>query len=467
MAMRFVVIFSCDLEVVEVPFEQIRLQGRFATFDSHNDWIGFAQSDDHETERIRCSAIYGDAFYEATVILVSLDDGYDLTRVIQYCRRCRLEKDFRPKRIFLQVSPRVICPGVKKRLLLKPVQALQSDHGTMDSEADVGSGQPAASASHPHGASVVPKPSMEAAQLLPMQNRASPSAAAASPSDLHRSVRPTDTATATSTPGPQHDQSFTAAAAAAAITAASSSTQSRNRESVGLQLENQAARRLMMDLTAKFGDLASLKGISQLMLLVLRGQQLQEQRDATIQQQQREILAALNRQGNSTVGGTIIELPEAEWQPAASWAGYLKLASDKEAQKVLRTQLARCRGDSVASTIRRMLLKCITPEMMAQLNYCGRGLAERSGGAGTDDSLGFQTTLLPLLKRAVSTMYKDDKPHERPSERDVEKHVISALKHAGDNLRKKAKKRPSAPEQGSGKRHYPDSQDLSDESPSP
>uniref|UniRef100_A0A1I8JNF4 DUF4806 domain-containing protein n=1 Tax=Macrostomum lignano TaxID=282301 RepID=A0A1I8JNF4_9PLAT len=368
MAMRFVVIFSCDLEVVEVPFEQIRLQGRFATFDSHNDWIGFAQSDDHETERIRCSAIYGDAFYEATVILVSLDDGYDLTRVIQYCRRCRLEKDFRPKRMFLQVSPRVICPGVKKRLLLKPVQALQSDHGTMDSEADVGSGQPAASASHPHGASVVPKPSMEAAQLLPMQNRASPSAAAASPSDLHRSVR--------------------------------------------------------------------------LMLLVLRGQQLQEQRDATIQQQQREILAALNRQGNSTVGGTIIELPEAEWQPAASWAGYLKLASDKEAQKVLRTQLARCRGDSVASTIRRMLLKCITPEMMAQLNYCGRGLAERSGGAGTDDSLGFQTTLLPLLKRAVSTMYKDDKPHERPSERDVEKHVISALKHAGDNLRKKAKKRP-------------------------
>uniref|UniRef100_A0A1I8ILT4 AAA_16 domain-containing protein n=1 Tax=Macrostomum lignano TaxID=282301 RepID=A0A1I8ILT4_9PLAT len=189
MAMRFVVIFSCDLEVVEVPFEQIRLQGRFATFDSHNDWIGFAQSDDHETERIRCSAIYGDAFYEATVILVSLDDGYDLTRVIQYCRRCRLEKDFRPKRMFLQVSPRVICPGVKKRLLLKPVQALQSDHGTMDSEADVGSGQPAASASHPHGASVVPKPSMEAAQLLPMQNRASPSAAAASPSDLHRSVR--------------------------------------------------------------------------------------------------------------------------------------------------------------------------------------------------------------------------------------------------------------------------------------
>uniref|UniRef100_A0A1I8J671 XRCC1_N domain-containing protein n=1 Tax=Macrostomum lignano TaxID=282301 RepID=A0A1I8J671_9PLAT len=130
MAMRFVVIFSCDLEVVEVPFEQIRLQGRFATFDSHNDWIGFAQSDDHETERIRCSAIYGDAFYEATVILVSLDDGYDLTRVIQYCRRCRLEKDFRPKRMFLQVSPRVICPGVKKRLLLKPVQRLMSVPGS-------------------------------------------------------------------------------------------------------------------------------------------------------------------------------------------------------------------------------------------------------------------------------------------------------------------------------------------------
>ncbi|PAA58063.1 hypothetical protein BOX15_Mlig014994g2, partial [Macrostomum lignano] len=97
-------------------------------------------------------------------------------------------------------------------------------------------------------------------------------------------------------------------------------------------------------------------------------------------------------------------------------------------------RLLTCKSDNFSSTIRRMVRKVLSAEMLTKVNYNGKGLSTLSGSELKDKALAFGAVFLPIIRCSIQVLYP---VHKRSSDyyyyREVELGVIATLKLGKDS----------------------------------
>ncbi|PAA93457.1 hypothetical protein BOX15_Mlig021851g8, partial [Macrostomum lignano] len=403
----FIVIFHVDKEIVELSETEVLLENfQKFTLDNWRNFVG---------EPI-ARAYYNEQVWDCTILQVLPDDDYDATGTVNWLRAFRREKHCKIQTLLGLVKR--VPDGRRQRFL--PLENLQTESES-DCQRSPSSFSRSVRLPQAEDSARAVQQSPSSLPLLPLPETRNPSA------QLAVETAPPETPKSLPHHG-QNDRCRSQQSAAELLSpsdqpgalrfnAAAADVASLNFGTGGLDL-------LKARMEAKLGvSLTSPLGLCYLGLHTLR-------RTLACMTTISELKQCMSRAAAAaaTTFGPVDA--DAEWKPIATWPDYIDFIKNPPALEWMTRLLLPCKADDLGSTIRRMVRRILSPEMLAAVNYNGKGLGALSGSELGDTELAFRSVFLPSILRTMKAMYRD--AAERPKDRDVELAVIAALKLGKD-----------------------------------
>uniref|UniRef100_A0A1I8JDL9 DUF4806 domain-containing protein n=1 Tax=Macrostomum lignano TaxID=282301 RepID=A0A1I8JDL9_9PLAT len=401
---RFIIFFMDDGQILEKSEEELTL-GHYQGFTS-DDWRAMDEARMYEPTRMEVRAEYGEEWYSAIILQVVLDPETDSAPTIHHLRRMRIEKK-KTLDSLLKAIRRVNC-GQRNRI--SPIDCAATDTAVI---ADVDT-----SGMRPTLSSMPTLMQRPFRQLVSDESRAVSEASGSG----HGAYEPPSTVSKST----EQDRPEGGAA------------------SSGLGFHPSALRDIPAQLIGLGLDPESMCSVAYLATLATRRACETHEAVKTLQRELSTIIeglsaqvAVLNRrmQVHPQHGAVVADSTRRDnFRPINSWPDYIRFITSRAERSNLAPSLLGCRAASTHDTVKRMLNKCLSPELQCLVNWSGRNMARRlldehPDVQVTDSFLAFRNALDVFLE-AIIALYPEEA--RRPSEYDVEKTLKDLLKHAAE-----------------------------------
>uniref|UniRef100_A0A1I8GQE6 DUF4806 domain-containing protein n=1 Tax=Macrostomum lignano TaxID=282301 RepID=A0A1I8GQE6_9PLAT len=425
---RFIIFFMDDGQILEKSEEELTL-GHYQGFTS-DDWRAMDEARMYEPTRMEVRAEYGEEWYSAIILQVVLDPETDSAPTIHHLRRMRIEKK-KTLDSLLKAIRRVNC-GQRNRI--SPIDNMPtSEESEKDQEGDC-----TLTSSTPLDTPSALRPTLPS---LPMSTLRS------TPLSTPSGMRPTLSSMPTLMQRPfrqlvsNESRAVSEASGSGHGAYEPPSTVSKSTEqdrpeggaaSSGLGFHPSALR----DIPAQLIGLGLRSGVHVACETHEAVKTLQRELSTIIEGLSAQV-AVLNRrmQVQPQHGAVVADSTRRDnFRPINSWPDYIRFITSRAERSNLAPSLLGCRAASTHDTVKRMLNKCLSPELQCLVNWSGRNMARRlldehPDFQVTDSFLAFRNALDVFLE-AIIALYPEEA--RRPSEYDVKKTLKDLLKHAAE-----------------------------------